>query len=53
MSTQATEQHEQAAEQYGHAAWHDQEAAAYHKAQTQHLNHEPPTAWNTLSSNGL
>jgi dTDP-4-amino-4,6-dideoxygalactose transaminase len=22
-------------------------------AQTQHLNHEPPTAWNTLSSNGL
>ena len=23
------------------------------KAQTQHLNHEPPTAWNTLSSNDL
>jgi hypothetical protein len=22
-------------------------------AQTQHLNHEPPTAWNTLSSNEL
>jgi hypothetical protein len=22
-------------------------------AQNQHLNHEPPTAWNTLSSNEL
>jgi len=22
-------------------------------AQTQHLNHEPPTAWNTLLSNEL
>jgi len=26
----------------------------YHlMAQTQHLNHEPPTAWNTLLSNEL
>ncbi len=23
------------------------------QAQTQHLNHEPPTAWNTLSNNEL
>ena len=28
-------------------------AASRRMAQTQHLNHEPQTAWNTLSSNEL
>ena len=31
MSTQAAEQHEQAAEPYGHAARHDQEAVVHHQ----------------------
>ena len=31
MSTQAAAQHKQAAEQYGHSACHDQEAAEHHK----------------------
>jgi hypothetical protein len=26
---------------------------AMNQAQTQHLNHEPQTAWNSLSRNGL
>jgi hypothetical protein len=32
MSTQAAEQHEKAADQYGHAARHDKEAAEHHRA---------------------
>ena len=30
-----------------------QDAIALQKAQTQHLNHEPQTAWNTLLINWL
>jgi hypothetical protein len=34
-----------------HAVYRHNEAA--NRAQTQHLNHEPPTVWNMLSSNEL
>ena len=31
----------------------EQQQFRAYQAQTQHLNHEPPTAWNSLSHNGL